>query len=176
MVHCFKSWYLEQTKRMKQKLQDERVKAIIAQNSTPLSISKHEAVFSQIKTEVEQAHAEMLEAINMLSKSMFWISTCSCGLWNCVLCRYFQLLIGLLSSWKKCCLIFIFCHVILCLFRWFRNNILALSLFLTQIFIFLVSIHNWKLLEVASLCCSIDIAFYCEMRKRKLSSMWSCCF
>ncbi|XP_034706874.1 uncharacterized protein LOC117930364 isoform X2 [Vitis riparia] len=58
----------DKTKRMKQKLQDERVKAIIAQNSTPLSISKHEAVFSQIKTEVEQAHAEMLEAINMLSK------------------------------------------------------------------------------------------------------------
>lgn len=71
MVHCFKSRYLEQTKRMKQKLQDERVKAIIAQNSTPLSISKHETVFSQIKTEVEQAHSEMLEAINMLSKSMF---------------------------------------------------------------------------------------------------------
>ncbi|RVW44837.1 Cell division cycle-associated 7-like protein [Vitis vinifera] len=61
----------DKTKRMKQKLQDERVKAIIAQNSTPLSISKHETVFSQIKTEVEQAHSEMLEAINMLSKSMF---------------------------------------------------------------------------------------------------------
>ncbi|XP_019080822.1 uncharacterized protein LOC100265236 isoform X2 [Vitis vinifera] len=58
----------DKTKRMKQKLQDERVKAIIAQNSTPLSISKHETVFSQIKTEVEQAHSEMLEAINMLSK------------------------------------------------------------------------------------------------------------
>ena len=56
---------------MKQKLQEQRVRVIIAQNGSPVSISKHEAVISQIKTEVEQANAEMLEATNMLTQSMF---------------------------------------------------------------------------------------------------------
>lgn len=56
---------------MKQKLQDETAKAVIAQNSTHLSISEHEPTVSEIKTEVAQAHTEMLEAIKMVPKSMF---------------------------------------------------------------------------------------------------------
>lgn len=56
---------------MKQKLQDERVRVIIGQNEGSVSVSNHEAVFSQIKTQVEEAQAETLKAISMLSKSMF---------------------------------------------------------------------------------------------------------
>ena len=56
---------------MKQKLQDETAKAIIAQNSAPILISEHEPTVSKIKTEVAQAHAEMLEAISIVPKSMF---------------------------------------------------------------------------------------------------------
>ena len=56
---------------MKQKLQDEIAKAGIAQNSAPILISEHEPTVSEIKDEVAQAHAEMLEAIKMVPKSMF---------------------------------------------------------------------------------------------------------
>ncbi|GFZ18962.1 zinc-finger domain of monoamine-oxidase A repressor R1 protein [Actinidia rufa] len=55
-------------KQLKQKMQDEVAKAIIAKNGDPLSISEHEAIVSEIKTEAAQAHAEMLEAKGMVPK------------------------------------------------------------------------------------------------------------
>lgn len=48
-------------------------KAIIAKNGVPLSISEHEAIISQIKSDTAQAHAEMLDAKGMVSKSEFRI-------------------------------------------------------------------------------------------------------
>ncbi|XP_057973454.1 uncharacterized protein LOC131160792 isoform X2 [Malania oleifera] len=51
-------------KCIKQKLQDEVAKAIIAKNGA-LSISEHEAIVSQIKKETDQAHAEFLEAMEV---------------------------------------------------------------------------------------------------------------
>ena len=58
---------------MKQKMQDEVAKAIIAKNGEPLSISEHEAIVSEIKTEAAQAHAEMLESKGMVPKGMFFV-------------------------------------------------------------------------------------------------------
>ncbi|PSS30575.1 Cell division cycle-associated 7-like protein [Actinidia chinensis var. chinensis] len=55
-------------KQLKQKMQDEVAKAIIAKNGEPLSISEHEAIVSEIKTEAAQAHAEMLESKGMVPK------------------------------------------------------------------------------------------------------------
>lgn len=56
---------------MKQKMLDEVAKAVIAKNGVPLSISEHEALVSQIKSEAAQAHAEMLESKGMIPNSMF---------------------------------------------------------------------------------------------------------
>ncbi|GMP28448.1 hypothetical protein CsSME_00003987 [Camellia sinensis var. sinensis] len=55
-------------KQLKQKMQDKVAEAIIAKNGVPLSISEHEAIVSQIKTEAAQAHAEMVESKGMLPK------------------------------------------------------------------------------------------------------------
>lgn len=65
-----KVWILVQEKHLKQKVQDEVAKAIIAKNGASFSVSEHEALVSQIKKEAAQAHAEMMEAIGMVSKSM----------------------------------------------------------------------------------------------------------
>lgn len=59
---------------MKQKMLDEMAKAIIAKNGAPLSISEHEAVVLQIKTEVAQAHAEIIESQDMGPNGMFCTS------------------------------------------------------------------------------------------------------
>ncbi|CAL5370803.1 unnamed protein product [Camellia sinensis] len=53
-------------KQLRNKMQNEVAKAIIAKNGAPLSISEHEAIVSQIKTESAQAHAEMLQLKDML--------------------------------------------------------------------------------------------------------------
>lgn len=47
------------------------MKAIIARNGVPISISDHEALISQFKSDVAQAHAEILEAQGVVSKSKF---------------------------------------------------------------------------------------------------------
>lgn len=60
-----------QEKLLKRKLQDKVAKLIIAKNGAPLSISEHEALVSQIKSEAAQAHAELLEAEGIVPKSMF---------------------------------------------------------------------------------------------------------
>ncbi|OAY60391.1 uncharacterized protein LOC110631073 [Manihot esculenta] len=58
----------DKEKHLKQKVQDEVAKAIIAKNGASFSVSEHEALVSQIKKEAAQAHAEMMEAIGMVSK------------------------------------------------------------------------------------------------------------
>ncbi|KAE8022112.1 hypothetical protein FH972_007943 [Carpinus fangiana] len=58
----------EKEKHLKQKLRDEVAKAIIAKNGVPLSISEHDAIILQIKSDTAQAHAEMLDAKGMVSK------------------------------------------------------------------------------------------------------------
>ncbi|KAJ8751793.1 hypothetical protein K2173_025980 [Erythroxylum novogranatense] len=57
-------------KHMKQKMQDEVAKAIIAKTEGPLSVSEYEAIVSQIKSAATQAHAERIEAMNMMSKKI----------------------------------------------------------------------------------------------------------
>lgn len=52
-------------------MQDEIAKAILAKNGAPLSISEHAAIVSQIKSDVAQAHAEILKAMGSVAKSMF---------------------------------------------------------------------------------------------------------
>lgn len=54
-------------------MMDEIAKAIIAKNGAPLSISEHEAVVSQIKTEAAQAHAQILESHDMVPNGMFFM-------------------------------------------------------------------------------------------------------
>ncbi|KAL6143726.1 hypothetical protein ACLB2K_054421 [Fragaria x ananassa] len=58
----------DKEKLLKRKLQDEVAKLIIAKNGAPLSISEHEALVSQIKTEAAQAHAQLLEAEGIMPK------------------------------------------------------------------------------------------------------------
>ncbi|XP_044467323.1 uncharacterized protein LOC123197205 isoform X2 [Mangifera indica] len=58
----------DKEKRLKQKFQDEVAKALIAKKSAPLSISEHEAIVSEVKSEAAQAHSEMLEAVGLVPK------------------------------------------------------------------------------------------------------------
>ncbi|KAF8407850.1 hypothetical protein HHK36_006987 [Tetracentron sinense] len=58
----------DKEKHMKQKLQDEVAKIILMKNGAPLSISEHEGIVSKIKAEAARAHAEMLEALDMVPK------------------------------------------------------------------------------------------------------------
>ncbi|XAR51553.1 hypothetical protein NMG60_11006211 [Bertholletia excelsa] len=56
----------QKEKQLKSKMQNEVAKAIIAKNGVPLSISEHESIVSQIKSEAAQVHAEMLESEGMV--------------------------------------------------------------------------------------------------------------
>ncbi|KAJ4961799.1 hypothetical protein NE237_021709 [Protea cynaroides] len=56
----------DKEKCLKWKLQDEVTKAILLKNDTPLSISEHQDLVSNIKVEVAKAHAETLEAMGMV--------------------------------------------------------------------------------------------------------------
>ncbi|KAL7234906.1 hypothetical protein ACSBR1_018386 [Camellia fascicularis] len=67
------SKFAEKEKQLKQKMKDKVAKAVIAKNGVPLSISEHEAIVSQIKTEAAQAHAEMVESKGMLPKGMLCV-------------------------------------------------------------------------------------------------------
>ena len=67
-------------------MQDDIAKAIIAKNGAPLTIAEHEDIVLQIKSDVAEAHAEILRAKGCLAKSM---------------CQY---LIFLLLLSKKCAL------------------------------------------------------------------------
>ncbi|XP_012077943.1 uncharacterized protein LOC105638706 isoform X2 [Jatropha curcas] len=58
----------DKEKQLKQKVQDEVAKAIMAKNGAQFSVSEHEAIVSQIKREAAQAHKEMLEAMGTVPK------------------------------------------------------------------------------------------------------------
>ncbi|KAF6137250.1 hypothetical protein GIB67_036287 [Kingdonia uniflora] len=57
----------DKEKHMKQKLQNEVAKAIL-KNEAPLSISEHDDLVESIKTQAAEAHAEALEAENVVPK------------------------------------------------------------------------------------------------------------
>lgn len=59
-----------QEKTLKQQLKDRIAKAIMTKKGA-LTISEHQAIISRIKTEADQAHAEMLVATDAVPKSMF---------------------------------------------------------------------------------------------------------
>lgn len=69
-------WILAQEKQLKEKVQDEVAKAIIAKakNDAPFSVSEYEAIVSQIKKEAAEARAEIMEAMGMVPKSMRFLS------------------------------------------------------------------------------------------------------
>ncbi|KAF5747421.1 hypothetical protein HS088_TW05G00142 [Tripterygium wilfordii] len=58
----------DKKKWLKQKIQDELAKAIMAKTGASLSVSEHEALVSQIKSKAAEAHMEMLEAKGMALK------------------------------------------------------------------------------------------------------------
>lgn len=58
----------EKEKFLKKQLHDEVVKATTAENGASLSIAEHEPVVSELKAEIERAHAEILEATALLPK------------------------------------------------------------------------------------------------------------
>lgn len=55
-------------------MQDEVAKAIIEKSNDPPSVSKHETLITQIKSEVAQAHANVLQSMTILPKSMYSLS------------------------------------------------------------------------------------------------------
>ncbi|KAG9151446.1 hypothetical protein Leryth_015058 [Lithospermum erythrorhizon] len=55
-------------KRLKQKMQDDIAKAVLANNGAPLSISENDAIISKIRTKAAKAHAEVLESQGLLPK------------------------------------------------------------------------------------------------------------
>uniref|UniRef100_A0A7N0UI40 DDT domain-containing protein n=1 Tax=Kalanchoe fedtschenkoi TaxID=63787 RepID=A0A7N0UI40_KALFE len=52
----------EKERAAKKKIKDELAKAIIAKSGSPLTISEHETIVSQIKIEAAEAHAQIIEA------------------------------------------------------------------------------------------------------------------
>lgn len=58
-----------QEKGLRQKLQNETVKAVLS-NATPLKMEKHDALLKKMKSEVAQAHAEVLELKGTIPKGM----------------------------------------------------------------------------------------------------------
>lgn len=60
---------LMQEKLLKQKMQDLIAEALLAKNG-PLTISEHETIVSQVKQEIAQARAELLQTRGDASKSM----------------------------------------------------------------------------------------------------------
>lgn len=60
---------LMQEKLLKRKMQDLIAEALLAKNG-PLTISEHETIVSQVKQEIVQARAELLQTRGDASKSM----------------------------------------------------------------------------------------------------------
>ncbi|XP_071704333.1 uncharacterized protein [Rutidosis leptorrhynchoides] len=56
----------DKEKSLKQKMQDDVAKELVARNGAPLTIQEHESMFSKIKKKTAQAHAEMLECKKMV--------------------------------------------------------------------------------------------------------------
>ncbi|KAK4279816.1 hypothetical protein QN277_011532 [Acacia crassicarpa] len=60
---------MEKERSLKQKMKDDVAKAIIAKNGAPLTISEHESLVREIKSEAARSHAEMLEAKGLVPKT-----------------------------------------------------------------------------------------------------------
>ncbi|CAK7353776.1 unnamed protein product [Dovyalis caffra] len=58
----------DKEKALKKKMTDEVAKSIIEKHGAPTSVSDNEEMVSQIRSEVAQAHAEMVEAMDMVKK------------------------------------------------------------------------------------------------------------
>ncbi|KAI3785262.1 hypothetical protein L1987_44378 [Smallanthus sonchifolius] len=58
----------DKEKTLKQKMQDDIAKAIIAKEGVPLTIQEHDAIVSKIKNKAAEAHAEMLACKEMVPK------------------------------------------------------------------------------------------------------------
>lgn len=58
----------DKEKLLKQKMKNEVAEAIIAKNGVPLSFSEHDAIVSQVKHEIAQVQAEMLEMSRISKK------------------------------------------------------------------------------------------------------------
>ncbi|KAF7846673.1 hypothetical protein BT93_L3924 [Corymbia citriodora subsp. variegata] len=58
----------DKEKLLKRKMRNEVAEAIIAKNGVPLSVSEHDAIVSQVKHEIAQVHAEMLEMSRISKK------------------------------------------------------------------------------------------------------------
>ncbi|PWA54655.1 Zinc-finger domain of monoamine-oxidase A repressor R1 [Artemisia annua] len=56
----------DKEKCLKQKMQDDIAKAVIAKNGVPLTIQEHESLVSEIKKNTAQVHDEMLECKKMV--------------------------------------------------------------------------------------------------------------
>ncbi|KAI3777276.1 hypothetical protein L1987_47075 [Smallanthus sonchifolius] len=56
----------DKEKNLKQKMQDDIAKAIIAKEGIPLTIKEHDAIVSKIKDRAAEVHAEMLACKNMV--------------------------------------------------------------------------------------------------------------
>ncbi|KAJ0526466.1 putative transcription factor C2H2 family [Helianthus annuus] len=56
----------DKEKTIKQKMQDDIAKAIIAKEGVPLTLSEHDAIVSKIKNKAAEAHAEMLACKDMV--------------------------------------------------------------------------------------------------------------
>lgn len=61
-----------QEKGLRQKLQNETVKAVLS-NATPLKMEKHDALLKKMKSEVAQAHAVVLKLKGTIPKGMLRI-------------------------------------------------------------------------------------------------------
>ncbi|EHA8590487.1 hypothetical protein COCNU_scaffold019397G000010 [Cocos nucifera] len=62
-------------KDLKKKLKDDVAKTMLSLKGAPLSLSEHGDLISTIKAETEKIHAEMLESMELVPKSMFY-TTC----------------------------------------------------------------------------------------------------
>lgn len=62
---------LIQVKTLKQKMKDDIAKAIIAKHGSPLLISEHEAIVSNIKRKAADAHSKVLESMGILLESKY---------------------------------------------------------------------------------------------------------
>ncbi|KAK9066908.1 hypothetical protein SSX86_014232 [Deinandra increscens subsp. villosa] len=56
----------DKVKTLKQKMQDEVAKALIAKEGAPLTLAEHDAIISKIRNRTAEAHAEMLACKEML--------------------------------------------------------------------------------------------------------------
>ncbi|KAK9683237.1 hypothetical protein RND81_10G125600 [Saponaria officinalis] len=58
----------EKEKLIKRKLQEDIVKALIAKNGAPLTVSEHESIVAEVKAESKRVQDEIMDAMGLVSK------------------------------------------------------------------------------------------------------------